>query len=74
VKERSERERDADATARAIEVRASKARMNVDGYKRELADEPFWHFLRRRAIGRALADARREQRALSHLRRQADPP
>jgi hypothetical protein len=57
-----------ETTARAMEIRARNARMDIDSYKRELADEPFWRFRRRRAIGKALADARREVRALSHLR------
>ena len=53
--------------AKALKVEASKAHMDIDSYEHELADTPFWRFSRRRDIGNALADARREERALRYL-------
>jgi hypothetical protein len=51
----------------ALDVVASKVRADIVAYERELANAPFWRFRRRQAAAKALADARREERALRYL-------
>ena len=51
-----------ESVQRAIDVTVRHTREEVEIRKRELSEQPFWRFMRRRAIRKDLADARQRQR------------
>ena len=51
-----------ESVQRVIEVAVRHTRDEVEIRKRELSEQPFWRFARRRAIRQDLAEARQRQR------------